>query len=453
MLNISKDDLSTQVEESKFETLQRVEGQASKKTFIRFIYIISIVSLILLFLPWTQNVRTNGNVTTLKPDQRPQTINSVIAGKIEKWYVQEGDFVKKGDTIAFLSEIKDEYFDTSLLSRTQDQLDFKENSVESYKGKILALTKQIEAMRGLRELQTQQAKNKLMQAGLKAENDSINFIAATANYQAAYDQYVRMDSLYRDGLKSLTEFENRRVKEQEARSKKVEAQNKWLTSQNEIINAKVDLSNIQVKFDSDVAKVNSEIFSTLSNQFDSQSTVTKLMNQFTNYEFRNSLHYILAPQDGYVTTSIYTGIGETIKEGDPVVKIMPTSYSLAVELFIDPIDLPLMEIGQEVRIIFDGWPAVVFAGWPNTSYGTYGGKIYAMDMFINENGKFRVLVEPDTISEGSWPKELMYGGGTNNMILLNDVPIWYELWRNINGFPPDFYKNEKSNSPNGKKKK
>jgi RsmE family RNA methyltransferase len=23
--------------------------------------------------------------------------------------------------------------------------------------------------------------------------------------------------------------------------------------------------------------------------------------------------------------------------------------------------------------------------------------------------------------------------------LLKNVPIWYELWRNINGFPPDYY--------------
>lgn len=443
MLNISKESISSRVKEYRLKTLEEVESRSSKKTFIRFIYIISAVSIILLFLPWTQNIRTHGKVTTLKPGQRPQTINSVIAGKIEKWYVQEGDFVRKGDTIAFLSEIKENYFDTNLLSRTQDQLDFKSSTVESYKNKIQALSSQIEALKGLRKLKTQQGKNKLLQAKLKAENDSINFQAAKGNYQASLKQFKRMDSLYTEGLKSLTELENRRVKEQKARAYKVEAQNKWLASQNEIINTRVELSNIKMKFESDIAKVNSEIYSTLSNQFDSEGTVTKLMNQYTNYSYRNSLYYILAPQDGYVATSIYSGIGETIKEGDPIVRIMPTQYQLAVELFVDPIDLPLLTVGQEVRIQFDGWPAVVFAGWPNTSYGTYGGRVYAMDMFISENGKFRVLVEPDT-TDVSWPEALRYGGGTNNMVLLNDVPIWYELWRNINGFPPDFYKTEEA---------
>ena len=99
--------------------------------------------------------------------------------------------------------------------------------------------------------------------------------------------------------------------------------------------------------------------------------------------------------------------------------------------------------GEKVRVQFDGWPAVVFAGWPNASYGTYSGHVYAMDMFLGENGRYRILVQPDT-TDHPWPEALMFGGGTNNMILLNDVPIWYELWRNINGFPPDFYKNHKA---------
>jgi hypothetical protein len=34
----------------------------------------------------------------------------------------------------------------------------------------------------------------------------------------------------------------------------------------------------------------------------------------------------------------------------------------------------------------------------------------------------------------------MMGTGAQGIALLKDVPIWYELWRNINGFPPDYYK-------------
>jgi hypothetical protein len=38
------------------------------------------------------------------------------------------------------------------------------------------------------------------------------------------------------------------------------------------------------------------------------------------------------------------------------------------------------------------------------------------------------------------------------MILLNDVPIGYELWRIVNGFPPEFYKKEATETPKKAKK-
>ena len=92
--------------------------------------------------------------------------------------------------------------------------------------------------------------------------------------------------------------------------------------------------------------------------------------------------------------------------------------------------------------MFDGWPTVVFSGWPNLSYGTFGGEVVAIDNFISQNGKYRILVAPDP-NDVEWPDALRPGSGANGLILLTDVPIWYELWRNLNGFPPDFYKNNK----------
>ncbi len=116
---------------------------------------------------------------------------------------------------------------------------------------------------------------------------------------------------------------------------------------------------------------------------------------------------------------------------------MPDTYKLAIEIYVDPLDYPLLKKGEHARVQFDGWPAIVFSGWPNASYGTFGGTIYSIDQFLSENGKYRVLVVPDP--EDSWPDALRYGSGARSMLILNDVPIWYELWRNINGFPPDFY--------------
>ena len=133
-----------------------------------------------------------------------------------------------------------------------------------------------------------------------------------------------------------------------------------------------------------------------------------------------------------------------------IVEIVPDTIQYAVEIFVRPVDLPLLEIGQKVRFMFDGFPAVVFSGWPESSYGTFGGKVAAIESSVSDNGKFRVLVAED-VEDKKWPRQLKMGTGAQGMALIKDVPVWYELWRNINGFPPDYYKTNEQKD--GKEKK
>ncbi len=418
-----------------------METRPSMRILPRLILFVFIPIVVVLILPWTQNIRALGNVTALRPDQRPQTIHSVIAGRIEKWYVQEGDLVRKGDTILFISEIKDDYFDPNLIERTDEQLKSKELSVSSYMEKIKANDNQILALTQGLKLKREQAYNKLMQAYLTVKSDSIDLVASRTNLEVANEQFNRMKELYAKGLKSLTDLESRKLKLQETQAKVIAQENKLLSARNQILNAKIELSSINADYSDKISKTESDKFSAMSNMYDAEAAVTKMQNQYVNYVVRSGMYYILAPQDGYITKAIKTGLGETIKEGAEIISIMPANFDLAVEIYVAPIDVPLLEKGSIVRVQFDGWPAIVFSGWPSVSYGTYGGKVVAIDNFISENGKYRLLVVPDK-NDHPWPKDLRIGGGVNSMMLLKDVPVWYELWRKINGFPPDFYKNK-----------
>lgn len=438
MLNISKNSVSNKINNSVYPALLTAEKRLGHKVLPRILTSLLIVFLIFLFVPWTQNIRAKGNVNTLNPEHRPQMLHSVIPGRIESWFVQEGDYVSRGDTILKISEVKNNYFDPELLLRTEEQVKAKEGAVVAYDSKVDALNDQISALTYLLELKLEQAKNKLQQAKLKVISDSIDFEAYKINQEIAEKQLDRIEKLYDQGLKSKTEFENRDLKFQEALAKKVSVENKLLTSKNELINAKIELATIKTDYQKTIAKANAEKYTAESNRFDAAGQVAKLQNEYMNYSVRQGMYYVTAPQNGYITKAVTPGIGELVKEGEQIVSIMPSDYQLAVEMYINPIDLPLIKKGQHVRLQFDGWPAIVFSGWPNTSYGTYGGTVFAIDNFANMKGQYRVLVVPDEFDH-KWPEALRVGGGANSMLLLKDVPIWYELWRQFNGFPPDYY--------------
>ncbi len=439
MLNISKHRLNKEEELSQFESMKFVNFKNRYITFNKIMTALGIVFLVFMFLPWTQNVRGSGYVTTLNPSQRPQAIQSAIPGRIEKWYVGEGDEVKKGDTIVFISEIKSEYFDPKLLDRTQAQITSKSFSQSSYTKKAEQLSRQIVALQQERELKLEETRNKLIQAKLQVKSDSIDLEAAKTQISIAQRQFDRIEQLETEGLKSRTDLENKKLKLQESEAKLVSQQNKLLSSRNKVLNAQIEISTIRTSYDNKISKAESDRLSALSAQYDTEAQVSKLENELSNYTMRTNLRYIKAPQDGFINRAIQKGIGETFKEGAEIVSIMPTEVELAVETYVRPIDLPLMHPGEEVRIIFDGWPAIFFSGWPNLSYGTYGGKIVAVERSIDPlKGKYRVLIKPNE-NETGWPDVIRAGSGAKTLALLKDVPIWYEIWRQINGFPPDYY--------------
>ena len=439
MLNISDNKLVRRLDLEKYAAGKLVLNRTHFEYFNRFLLGFAIVLIIIIFMPWTQTVTGNGYVTTLTPDQRPQTLQSPIPGRLESWYVREGDRVNKGDTILQISEVKSEYFDPQLVQRTGDQIDAKSNSVNAYGFKIQALSQQAGALASERGLKLEQAQNKIKQSRFKVTSDSIDLQAARTNIEIAQRQLDRTQTLENEGLKSTVDVEEKRLKLQETQAKLVSQEQKLLQSRNEILNAQIEINRIQQEYAEKIAKAQSDRYSAQSAQLDVEAQVSKLENDRTNYSIRNDMLFLTAPQDGYINKAIKSGIGESFKEGEPLVNIMPANYDLAVETYVAPLDLPLLKVGEKVRIQFDGWPAIVFSGWPNASYGTFGGQIVAVETFISNNGKYRVLLAPDSDEDYAWPEGLRPGSGAYTIALLEDVPVWYELWRKLNGFPPDYY--------------
>ncbi len=410
MLNLSRQSIVKIVEQEKLYALRSLKSPNPAKLLAKILLGIILVFTIFLFVPWQQNIRGNGKVTAFNPANRPQTVETIIAGRIQKWHVQEGMAVKKGDTIITLTEVKEKFLDPALLARIKEQIAAKENGITAKESKANSLSNQIGALVQLME-------NKLSQGKAKLDAEKVRF-------DNAENQFNRNKKLYEAGNIPLTKYQ--------------EIEYKFQGAQADYLNAKIELDRIRAEYLEKISKAESDRSATRSEIYESQAELSKLRNEFSNMEIRNDQYQILAPQDGTVVKAIKAGLGETIKEGEAVCTIMPqTESDMAVEMYIKAMDIPLIAKGRKARIEFDGWPALQFSGWPSVSVGTFGGKVEVIDFVNSKPGEFRILITPDPTEP--WPKQLRVGSGIKGWVMLNDVPVWYEMWRQLNGFPPSLY--------------
>ena len=423
----------------KFKSFNQIylrdKGPATKPWLIG----LGLILLGVLFLPWTQNIRSKGQITSLYQEQKPQKIYSPIAGKISRWWVKEGDFVEQGDTLAKISEIKAEYLDPKLISRTQEQLDAKKGTVSYYEQKVKSTEDQIANLRSSKALKQDQLNNKITALQQKLTGEKAELEAASNEYNLIKDQFERNQKMFKEGLISQTQFQQRNASMQNSLAKKTTAENKVNQTLQEIQNTKIELRGVDQEYSEKMNKAEGEKFQSLGMIETGKGDIAKLENQVASYTIRDGMYYILAPQSGQVINAKKAGIGEILKDGEELLTIVPQNTHYAVEMYVRPVDLPLVSPGQDVRFIFDGFPAIIFAGgWPDQSFGTFPGKIRAIENNIDEKGMFRVIVVENP-KDKKWPKQIKMGAGAQGITLLNDVPLWYELWRNINGFPADFY--------------
>jgi multidrug resistance efflux pump len=393
----------------------------SHRTFFRWVGALFLALVAALFLPWQQNVQGEGSVTALRPQDRPQTLPSLIDGRIEEWSVREGEFVKKGQPIVRISEIKEDYLDPRVIQRTSEQRDGKAAANADKRVAAQRLAEQVTALEAAMAFKISQTENKIRQY-------EADVAAGVADSAFAFSQFQRRRFVYDSGLVSLNEFQNSELKYQKAAA---DLQEKRAG----LRNARIEIDAIPADYRKEIAKAQADRAKTLADANEGAAEVAKLDNKVASLEARSAFYVIRAPQDGYVVQAQRTGLGQTVKSGEAIVTVQPAEPQQAVELYVKPMDMPLIRQGDPVRLQFDGWPALQFAGWPSVSVGTFGGRVAVLDRVSSKEGKFRVLVTPDPNDE-PWPRQVRIGTGVYGWTMLREVRVWFEIWRQLNGFPP-----------------
>lgn len=458
--------------ESLMPSLRLTHSSRFARRIGKFLLFMLICTVILMaFAPWQQSVTGSGNVVAYAPRERRQVIESPIKGRIVRWdeNLVENARVTKGQFLVEIQDLDADYVErlNAQLLNTERQVFEVKNQLEFDKKALKQQEKVIESF----ELQL--ATYKKIKEQVKSAQDSFVEMAEKkvqaeqqqlSEYEVALPQLEaelnRTEELHREGniaLQKLQEIQ-RKFNEAKAKVKKAEAY---------VAAAKAELEGKQSERNSKVEKAQVDIDYAESNLGKAQSEASKLEStiaktsqlvQKTEKELldmkvklaRQKNQVVTAPIDGIVvqiTPNIGSGI---LKEGAPLCTIVPETDEKAVQLWLNGNDVPLVKPGRHVRLQFEGWPAVQFSGWPSIAVGTFGGEVVSIDATDDGMGKFRVLVRPDVTDE-EWPEDryLRQGVRTNGWVLLEKVPLWFEVWRQLNSFPPVVPKEE---SKDGKSK-
>ncbi|MEB3244483.1 MAG: biotin/lipoyl-binding protein [Vampirovibrionales bacterium] len=462
-----------QFAQSRALRLMRAPGLLSRWALWSLLLLLLAI-LALTFVPWQQTVVGSGQVTVFSPGARPQTLEATINGRIKRWHVIEGAQVKQGDLLVELADLDPKFLNPqqqALLLSQKEALLAKKSATEQ---RISALQAQLASVGASRASQLPGAQLKIAQSAQKQNAATQTVIAAEQNRLTASLNLERTRTLYGQGLKSKRDLELAELTAAQANTAYQQSLASKSVAQQDIGIARAEQGKVTGDTAASLASVSGSLASAQESLATVNSDLAKLAVDIENLNLRAEQRALKAPASGRIVRLMQAGVGETVMEGDVLATIVPDTpdpmAEQAVALYITDWDAPLVHIGAPVRLQFDGWPAIQFMGWPMVATGTFAGRVAVVDAVADEAGKYRVLVRPDRQAiadyerEQPWPSPhyLRAGSGATGWMMLNTVPLGYELWRQFNGFPPNLAeapsaqgaseKAEKGNKPIKRKK-
>lgn len=390
-----------------------------------------VVSLVAMFFaPWQQTSRGFGVVLALDPQFRPQNVESQYDG-IVKWVkpgLREGASVNAGEMLLDLEP-----------SAYREKEQLEQQISEMRLAKIASENSVLFAKQNV-DLQFTTGNTSMVAVGsevaaaeekLKQSEQEVLALEAE-NRQKLFDKELE-ERLFPRGLVSKQSLMDKTNSLSAAAAKLEKAKRAVDESSNLLAAKKQDLDAKRIEFDIKNQETKTKFEQEKSKLAEVTNKLTELQTKLDQLDRLR----VFAPRDGIVYKLFSREGSNTVKKGDLLFTLVPATTELGVELTVPGRDMPLVHVGDKVRLQFQGWPAVQFVGWPSAAVGTFGGRVLALSPTDDAKGDFSVLIEPDP-EEPAWPDDryLRQGVRANGWVLLKQVSLGYEIWRQLNGFPP-----------------
>lgn len=411
-------------------------ARAGRKLGMALLVMMMLLPVVLAFVPWQQNVPGTGYVSALDPLDRIQTIPAPVTGRLVELNVQEGSRVRKGDILAEMRDLAQ-----GLQTTLAQQLEFARKELELAHSQLESIDNQIFQLIDERDFAVKTATSELNVAmeAVRAERERL--VGLQADREQKEKDKDRKQRLFDGGAKSELAAQEA-VAAYELAKSKVNASNAKideLLNKEKARSADIDRirANMQAKIDSADAK-----------KREAEQKLQKVKTDVTNAEIAvefQSNQTITAPRDGVIFRVLGAATSDLIGQNEPLFEFVPDVDQLAVEFWVRGIDAPMVSPGRKTRLIFEGWPAVQVAGWPSVAVGTFGGIVQLSDAQARADGRVRVLVTPDP-EDDAWPKQpfLRQGVRVTGWVQLETVSTGYEIWRQLNAFPPSITQPEEA---------
>ncbi len=376
-------------------SLRLVRSPRRARTLAVLLIALLVLFCAFLLAPWQQTAAGSGSVTAFTPGVRPQRIEAQISGRIGVWQIVEGQDVKAGDLIAELHDLSPSYMDAGFADKI--------GLVQAAKVDAQRLSVEVARER------TRQAVERL--AGAEAVEQNAVIARDTARVRER-----RAKRLASRGLVSTRELETAVLALRQSEADLVRA----------------TTTRAAAAQDLEVYRKDEERASSVGDV-----VVAEAELHVANARARAEARLVRAPIDGTVVRVASAGPGDTVSQGTELALVVPATDDVAVQIAVSALHAALIQPGARVRLQFAGFPALQVSGWSSVAIGTYGGKVAVVDAVDDGKGSYRVLVVPDP-EEAPWPSRrfLRQGTAASAWVLMQEVRVGWEIWRQLNGLPP-----------------
>lgn len=415
------------MDKRRFKSLESVETHPVVYRIWLFTTVVIVILIGFMFLPWQQTVKGTGTLMAYDPSERVQTVSATIDGFVEAFHVGENIPVEKGTKLFTMVDLDKGYAARvkEMEQQLRDQMQNTLREIESVSANRDNAVRQREIGMTLFKQRREQGEDALANLRLKR-------VALQKQLETEEANFKRVKQLYEDAIESRRNYERADAAYVAAKTAFEKVDVDIEMQQRTLAIIEQEKAQFATEADNRIRSLENSVLSTQNRYSALERDLQRQLTEIARYATSD----VRAEKGGTVIRILTNDKNKFIRQGEPVMQFAPNVGERTVLLKVSDFNMPLIQEGLKVRLMFFGWPALQISGWPTIRFGTFGGIINKVDPVSYEQGFYYAYIVEDP--EEPWPPETKLRQGTQATawVALETVPVWYQLWRLMNAMPP-----------------